>query len=223
MAQLIQMRQRIKAIETIKKMTHAMRLISMSTHARLKNMQVPLQDYMEATTTIFNKIKSRTPQWQHPVIYPIKTQESKPLIILIGSQKGLCGNFNYALFKFFEKKVPQPQRDEAHTIIIGKKAVDYSKEKKIGTIVKTYNECKLSMLLPIAQEITNHIMRNDPPYTSVTIFSNLFKTFFIQLPQRFTLIPFQQEENKIGKAVETGEDYVWEQEPSIVLDTLAHL
>ena len=36
MAQLIQMRQRIKAIETIKKITHAMRLIAMSTHLRLR-------------------------------------------------------------------------------------------------------------------------------------------------------------------------------------------
>ena len=36
MSQLIQMRHRIKAIETIRKITHAMRLISMSMHSRLK-------------------------------------------------------------------------------------------------------------------------------------------------------------------------------------------
>ena len=42
MAQLTQLKHRIKAIETIKKITHAMRLISISTHARLKNKEAAL-------------------------------------------------------------------------------------------------------------------------------------------------------------------------------------
>ena len=36
MSVLIEIRKRIKAIETIKKITHAMQLISMSTHAKLR-------------------------------------------------------------------------------------------------------------------------------------------------------------------------------------------
>ena len=37
MSQLIQMRRRIKTIETIRKITNAMRLIAMSGHSRLKH------------------------------------------------------------------------------------------------------------------------------------------------------------------------------------------
>src|SRR5689334_19842190 len=43
MAQLIQLRDRIRTIETIHKITHAMRLISMSHHARLKYKEEHLQ------------------------------------------------------------------------------------------------------------------------------------------------------------------------------------
>ena len=45
MAHLIAMRQRIKAVETIKKVTHAMCLISMSMHSRLRNKKELLDDY----------------------------------------------------------------------------------------------------------------------------------------------------------------------------------
>ena len=50
MAELIQMRHRIKAIETIKKITHAMRLISMSMHSRLRNKAPLLEQYQNEIT-----------------------------------------------------------------------------------------------------------------------------------------------------------------------------
>ena len=42
MSKLIQMRNRIQTIETIKKVTDVMRIISMSAHSRLKTKQEPL-------------------------------------------------------------------------------------------------------------------------------------------------------------------------------------
>ena len=52
MAQLIQLRQRIKAIDTIKKITHAMRLIAMSSHSRLRNKEEALKYYMQTSTDL---------------------------------------------------------------------------------------------------------------------------------------------------------------------------
>ena len=51
MSQLIQMRQRIKAIETIKKVTQAMRIISMSTHTRLKRKVENVEKYQQEINT----------------------------------------------------------------------------------------------------------------------------------------------------------------------------
>ena len=57
MSQLIQMRQRIQAIETIKKVTHAMQLISMSLHTRLQKQSVSRDIYRQNLLNMLNSHK----------------------------------------------------------------------------------------------------------------------------------------------------------------------
>ncbi len=62
MSKLIQMRSRIQTIETIRKVTDAMRIISMSSHSRLKTKQEPLSAYMNALATLLAKVQGATPR-----------------------------------------------------------------------------------------------------------------------------------------------------------------
>ncbi len=222
MAQLIQLRQRIKAIETIKKITHAMRLISMSNHSRLKSKQEPLQFYTDALRNLFYTIKAQNPTWHNPVLYPAST-EPKPLTIVVGSQKGLCGNFNASVFKLFESYIKSNHLTNNHYIIIGKKADDYLHDhiKKFpGIIVNHYDEFSGETLFSIAQAIAQEILLFNKDYTQVTFISNKSKSFFSQKPQAFKLIPFSPSEESAKES--KTEDYVWEQSPLDLLDSLAH-
>jgi len=124
MAQLIQMRQRIKAIETIKKVTHAMRLISMSLHSRLRVKTPLLKNYNNEISNIFKKLRRIAPEWTSPITHPQAPEESNPLFVLVGSQKGLCGTFNTALIKEFERIMPTQELKKPQFIAVGKKAVD---------------------------------------------------------------------------------------------------
>src|SRR5580700_7718087 len=101
MAQLIQMRQRIKSVETIKQITHAMRLVSMSAHARLNKEQRAFQVYHNHIAQLFATLRISQPQWNNSILMPTADLYSYPLLILIGSQKGLCGSFNNNLFQSF--------------------------------------------------------------------------------------------------------------------------
>ncbi|EKE02847.1 MAG: hypothetical protein ACD_20C00324G0001, partial [uncultured bacterium] len=70
MSKLIQLRQRIKAVETIKKITHAMRLIAMSSHSQLKNSQPTITSYTRELKIIFQQLRLHAPQWHHPILQP---------------------------------------------------------------------------------------------------------------------------------------------------------
>lgn len=217
MAQLIEMRKRIAAIETTKKITHAMRLIAMSTHSRLKSKEEPLQIYKENIQALFAKLQAHVPTWSHPALTP--TTRNNPLIIIVGSTKGLCGNFNTALFNFFEKK-HLPCERRYSIIAIGKKAIDYaSSHHQRATIVASFKELSTATLLPIAQEITGHILNASPHYSSVTIFSNISKTFFLQRPEATVLIPFSVTPETNDKY---AQEYIWEQQPADILQTLTN-
>ncbi|MFI5332513.1 MAG: F0F1 ATP synthase subunit gamma [Candidatus Babeliales bacterium] len=216
MSQLIQMRQRIKAIQTIKKITHAMRLISMSLHARLKLKQGPLSTYKNTVTSIFHDIKKQSPQWNNHILYPAQTTFPKTLLIIVGANKGLCGNFNSALFKLVQTH--KTEFTNLHYIAIGKKAIDFARQIQLGTEVAVYPTCTMNTLSTLVHGINKEIFTTAHHYTSVVVASNMLKNFFIQKPRLTHLIPFNQD-----SAATTNElsEYVWEQDPSEILHALA--
>lgn len=233
MSVLMAMRQRMKAVQTIQKITHAMRLISMSSHTKSRNKNSELTDYTHALTSLFAHIYAHDPTWHHPILLPYVNPEreneeekhtQKPLIILVGSQKGLCGNFNQNLFAYFAKKWPSDRRWDCHIITVGKRASDYIEHTE-GTIVKRFDEFTNNTLTAIARKITDYSMNTTPAYSSVTIFSNKAKSFFMQTPREQDLLPLSLPKMAVDAQEETSNDthegYQWEQSPELLLTKLA--
>ena len=89
MSKLIQMRGRIQTIETIRKVTDAMRIISMSAHSRLKSRQESLSAYLNTLTIMLAKVQQATPSWSNERLMPSAEKDDNPLIILITVQDNI--------------------------------------------------------------------------------------------------------------------------------------
>lgn len=219
MSELIHLRQRMKAIETIKKITHAMRLIAMSSHAQLKHQENPLRQYVDTALDLFAKAQTGDTNWRHPLMHLHETTEnSKQLIILIGSQKGLCGNFNTTLLHHYDQALAATVDKQIDLIAVGKKALDHTKNDKRTTLISSYEKFSIQNLFTIAQEITDYIIHSGINYNSISIISNIPVSFFYQRPTTTVLVPFSQ----IGlpSAITAHEGYYWEQEPTEILNSL---
>jgi F-type H+-transporting ATPase subunit gamma len=220
-AQLIQMRQRIKAIETIKKITHAMRLIAMSNRTQLKGKEAQLASYTTTLTNLFTFVKHQAPDWTNPILYP-HTPTQPPLIIVIGSQKGLCGSFNSSVFKLFDLHVPHRTRAQFNYVAVGKRAVDFVRDHVPHAPHAVYPEFSSTTLLTIATALTDTLFLASTPYSQVIVFSATSKSFFIQKPQRLQLIPFSHSTAvKHDRDMLQAQEYLWEQPAHVILDTLA--
>jgi F-type H+-transporting ATPase subunit gamma len=220
MAQLIHLRQRIAAVETIKKITHAMRLIAMSTYSKLKNKEETLQFYKKTILELFATIQQHH---SNADFFPQYTaqKDNAPLLILVGSQRGLCGNFNHALFTTFDKKVHQFKDGHVSSIAVGKKAVDYLLDKRKFTSNALFDNFTLATISLIAQEIVKIITDRSAAFTSVVVIGNQLKTFFLQVPEITHLIPFTSptatpKEHAIV-------DYIWEGDPAQLHETIIQL
>lgn len=211
MAQLITMRQRIKAVETIKKITHAMRLISMSSHSRLRHKKIHLETYKNAFQALWSRVK-------HLVApTPPAGECSQPdLIILVASQKGLCGTFNSTLFKYFEHEQPI---ENQHFIGIGGYAIDYFKGHN-KVMLASYNNFSASQFVPIAQSVADLILQSPTQYKQVMVYSNYQKNFFVQRPKK-TCISHLVEEQPPG--TQEPVDYLLEQSPEELSKTIQQL
>jgi F-type H+-transporting ATPase subunit gamma len=212
MSELIKLKNRIRAIETTEKVTKAMRLISMSLHTKLKHKATAIHKYDSELTDLFSSVQNSNKEWKSKILQPEK--HGKTLIILIGSQKGLCGVFNSTLIKFFNKKIENYSNIDF--IGLGKKASDFLSKKHV--LKKQYSNLAPSKANEITNDLFNLITSAEPKYAKVVILYNYPKSFLIQVPSEKQIIPvpIQRASNQIDQ------EYVWEQPVEEVLEFLAN-
>ena len=217
MSTLTLLKNKIRSIQTTQKITHAVRLISMSFYSKLEKQNVYLQDYTINISQLFSQLLAFVPEWKNPIIFPDDILDTNPLFIVISAAKGLCGSFNSNLFRYFERAFFVEEHQKPIFITIGQKATKLIKEKKAGEIILSVDEITSSNFVPFADKIVEIINDRKNIYSSVSIYSNHFKNFFTQKPQKTTLIPVS-----IKQPMQVAEiEFIWEQSQDAILDYLA--
>lgn len=216
MSGLVQLKQRIKAIQTIKKITHAMRIVSMSTHARLRNQQQALKEYKQALISMYATISNHvTLGIETPISTLTQPANKKVLFIIVGSQKGLCGNFNNNLFNFV--KQPLEHASVSYDIIsVGKKTNDYLAANNLMSII-SYDEFTSLQLSSLTTALVDYVLAHGADYSEVFLFSMTSQSFFNQKPHRTHLMPF--EAPALQTIVTSSTEYRWEEEATNELAT----
>jgi F-type H+-transporting ATPase subunit gamma len=171
---LMQLRQRLKATETIQKTTNAMRLIAMASHARLQETKKNLDIYKQE----LNRILDAVTEYQPPQECP-PSSAKKVMVIVVGSQKGLCGNFNTSLVTYFQHHPPQAQ--EYDLLVIGKQMKETLFHQGIAPQLN-YDHFTVHDVPAFVQSLTDFITTTNqgpPLYDKLIIYSTVPKTFFL--------------------------------------------
>ncbi|MBT4594407.1 F0F1 ATP synthase subunit gamma [bacterium] len=245
MSQLAQIRRSIKSIKTTKKITHAMRLVSMSLYSRLEGTQRGYDELRSYVRTLISRLIATSPEWTDEILIPQARFDSTPLIIFISTTKGLCGTFHNILARYFENKCPINKKSFIHQggqdpffITIGTRGTDFINKKIVewnrGKIIKSYSEVTPSHTAKISSDIVEAIYSAEKIFSSVTIYSNRFVNFFSHPPSITEVLPLTttMEEHKpqVGKRskfkktpkeIDVTQEFVWEQEKDTTLRTIA--
>jgi F-type H+-transporting ATPase subunit gamma len=111
-------RKKIKSVDNVKKITKAMELVSavkMKKFQELAEESTPYQKFLEKG--IRNIVKNLEKSISNLLQPPINAQ-NKDLVVLISTNKGLCGAFNISLARYLLKNTDKSKTD---IISIGKK------------------------------------------------------------------------------------------------------
>lgn len=201
MSKLIHLKHRMKAIRVIKKITHAMRLISMSAHTKLRKNITNLQTIKSEITPILCQLYKNQPDAY------ILNEDARydSLYIVIGSEKGLCGNFNNLLYSFLEKNITPQKIKKSHFIVIGKKAKRYFEGNNIPMLL-SFDKVQTSKIDVIASSLFEFIESKFEQYKSIECIHNKPKTFFTVEPANTILVPVQPDSCDINVSLD---EYVW--------------
>lgn len=217
MAGLKEVRVRIASVESTKQITNAMKMVSASKLRKAQNTIVRLRPYEAKMHEILHHIQSKI-QDLPLADYAQKRENKKALIIVITSNKGLCGNFNSSVIKealnAINNKYFQLNNDEKLDIItIGRKGTDYFRKRKYN-VIKDFDNLFLNLTYENTEAVIKPVMDSylKGQYDVVDIIYNKFKNASVQILSNECFLPVETESFAAAdkKKNKSDVDYLYE-------------
>jgi F-type H+-transporting ATPase subunit gamma len=132
-----ELKRRIRSVQNTKKITKTMELVSTSKLKRAQDRVVGARPYAQALAEVIGQLYSPELAERFPLLrQPGQTGRGKGVrraaLLLITSNRGLCGAFNANLIREARRRLQELEAQDAHTELhlVGKKGVSYFKFTK---------------------------------------------------------------------------------------------
>lgn len=216
MSGLKEIRNRISSVSSTMQITNAMKMVSA---AKLKK----AQDSITATLPYSNKlselIKSISASLDSSEPNPLfaKREIKKPLLIVITSNKGLCGGFNSNIIKEVYSLASNYGTNTPDLLTIGKKGNDILSKKL--NVISSHKEVYDNFSYSVVKEIADDVMKRfeHEEYDEVVLVYNHFKNAATQIITKEQYLPIL--DNSETNASVSG-DYIFEPNRVKILDEL---
>jgi F-type H+-transporting ATPase subunit gamma len=136
MANIKDLKKKIKSTKNTLKITSAMKLVSAAKLSRAQSNIVNSRPYSEEVFKMIKVASALATDYKHDYFYP-HTDSGKSLLLVISANKGLCGNYNGQLGKKVKAFVQEIGSENLKVEFIGKKVKELvEKEVNAGELYK---------------------------------------------------------------------------------------
>ncbi len=215
MANLKEIRTRIASVSSTMQITSAMKMVAASKFRKAQDAIVQLRPYANHLHTILSSLGDALKNDEDNV-YVKKGDSGKVLLVVITSNRGLCGGFNSAVIKKTMRMIQnefksQFQKNDIDLFIIGKKAEDFFKKTELN-IVDTKNEVFNDLSYENISEISKDVIKRfvEGEYSHIELIYNQFKNAAVQILTNEQYLPIKIEEAKEDSSKKTFTDYIFE-------------
>lgn len=223
MATLRDIKKRIKAVQNTQKITKAMKMVSAAKLRKVQSRMLDLRPYADKMQDVLTSLAKGADREAHPLLAfrPRKTIE----VLVITSDRGLCGAFNTNILKAAHKYIDKCKKDgfEVSVSTIGKKSRDYFRRRGIA-MRKSWIGISGNVSFSHAQETANDIKENfiNETIDEVTIVYNAFKSMVAQTVTVAKLLPLApvEEGEKESAAESSAASFIYEPSMEAIFDVL---
>lgn len=219
MASLRDIKRRIKSVKNTSQITKAMQMVASAKMHRAQEQALRGRNYIGALANILAHLKEEISQLDSPLMVP--REEGKDLVLVVNTDRGLCGSLNTNLFREVREQCPH----DADFITIGAKLnVQFAKYgMNLVASWSLADPLELIQLRPIAAFIRKGFL--DETYRTVRIVYPRFVNVMVQAPSVRSLLPIREEEllevaQQSTSKLEEGEvsgDFILEPDAKTVL------
>lgn len=129
MAKVRELRRRIKSVENTRQITRTMEMVATSRLKRAQERVVSARPYAAALTEVISNLYSPDLIEQFPLLRQPGEAPSRIAVVLITSNRGLCGAFNGNLIRAAKSRLAEVEKTGAAVELhaIGRKGIQYYK------------------------------------------------------------------------------------------------
>ncbi len=217
MPSLKEYRNRIASVKSTKKITSAMKMVAASKLRRAQQQAEASQPYALRMFNMLSRLVANINiDDSSPVLLAGTGNQQVHLLVVITSDRGLCGGFNGSIARLARLKVRGllDEGKDVKVICVGRKGRDVLKREYADKIIHTFEGLGRKRLafadaLQVSQYILDMAERRE--FDVCTVLYNQFKSVIAQLPTMQQLVPFFL---PVTEEKETGVKTVYEFEPS---------
>lgn len=213
MANLKELRVRITSIGSTMKITSAMKMVSAAKLKKAQDAIVQMRPYASKLTEILQKASSTLDSSENA--YGVVRDTNRTRVVVITSNRGLCGAFNSSVVKK-AKALMSDSNDDFSIVAIGKKAGDAFKDdaRLVERNPELWDNINFEAASEYAQKLMDGYLAGE--FDKVVLVYNAFRNAAVQEPTAEQMLPISME---VDGPVDTTE-YLYEPTKSEILEDL---
>ena len=193
--ELAKTKRRISSVNSTLKITKAMELVANAKLKKWKNKMENITIYLSEMSNIISSCANGVDTQETEIIEFKKFKNTEAILyIVVTSSLGLCGGYNYSIFKFLNNKI----KPQDKVMIIGSKGLVKLSQNEIDldtdyvSILDKFDNSASNLLKgKIVEEYRTG------KYKEVRLISTVYKNSLTFIPQEFVILPLLPQDKKL--------------------------
>lgn len=229
MANLLDLRRRIKSVKNTQQITKAMKMVSAARLKRAQDRVTSARPFANKMTEVLGALASRAgDDFSHPLLdrRTAEGRDERIMIVLITADRGLCGALNTNVVKATQAFLREQAGKQIEMFAIGRKGRDAFRRRNVEIVeeqvgVTGKGRIEYAEAADLARNIINRFTE-DETLDRVYLIYNEFKSVLQQRVAVEQLLPISRVADgaESADAAETSVDYVYEQTPNEIFARL---
>ncbi|MGZ5482482.1 MAG: ATP synthase F1 subunit gamma [Pyrinomonadaceae bacterium] len=223
MANLLDIRRRIKSVKNTQQITKAMKMVSAAKLKRAQIRVINARPFADKMNQVLSELAAQTSEdFHHPLLD--QRGDERYLVVLVTADKGLCGAFNTNLIKAAQVFVKAHPDKQIEWVTVGRKGRDFYRRRD-ANIVTEYigltgkGRVDFEEALVVANEVINRFT-DDKAIDKVFLIFAEFKSVLTQRIVTEQLLPISKTTETTENGAAQTKDYIYEQEPAEIFSRL---
>ena len=217
MPNLKEIRNRIGSVSSTMQITSAMKMVSAAKLKKAQESIIAMRPYSIKLTELIQSLTASNSLDSENVL-SIKRKINNVLIVVITSNRGLCGAFNSNIIKKIQSLISGTLKEnKVNLITIGKKGTDFYSKKNLifSSHDEIYDDLNYNNVAEIAQKIIDSF--SEGLFDKVLLVYNQFKNAATQLIKAEGFLPLEKEISEQNSEIK---NYIYEPSEELVLNEL---